>query len=415
VNTDYKLKYIILGLIKSVSGDILFLTIFTTSVLFLKCGISCADDFKWDAKVRATEEYSDNLYSSVRDKESDWATVVFSKGSVSNDTERLKFGLSGDVSWKMYANTHDLNHVDWDVGNGISWLADERMSLSSNLSASESSSIERYLSETGTLLDNPKTRTQRWNGSVNRMLLERLTGFVSVDVGHSTLSTADWNGNDYTLNSVGGSTGLTYQVDEWTKLNGVLSYGNYDYDTSKVRQFDAVLGVERALSERVSFSLNAGSSFSSFIYDKMVGLEIVNSAIVPVYAEDTIRSREFTGTATMTYRDDDNTLSLSAFQKEQPSVSNGRSLTVTSASVAYGRRVDEKLSVRVSGSYWYNRNDDPDLARPIKTRTWVVSPGIDYKIGENVLLQGIYSFTEYREKPDNVRRNVARVVCEYSY
>lgn len=386
------------------------------AALGLLAGVCRADDFTWEVKAGIAGEYGDNLYSEADDKASDGSMVLSSQARVSNDTERLKFQLAGELSGTVYGRYDDLNNLDWRVKNNVTWLAGERTSLSSNINVGEDSSIDRYLSETGTLLDTRKNRTLRWSGSVSHFLGERLTGFLGVDLADENLETGDDNGRDYSMNSYGLSSGLRFQADEQTRLSAVLGYGYYDYETSDVDQISAVAGVERSLSERLSCGLTAGALYTAYTYEVLEWRDNLNWTEPPliVTVEKTDRSWGFTGGANLSYRDDERTFRISVEEKSQPSTSEGRSLEVTSVNLGYQGKIDENLGYRVSGSYRFNRSDDPDLDSPLRTRTWQVSPALDYTIGDNLLIQGVYTFTEYREKPENIQRNVFRVMCEYT-
>jgi hypothetical protein len=374
-----------------------------------------ADDLEYKIKAGYSQEYNDNLYSYAESRMADWASVLSSQIMLSSDTDRLKMRVSGDLSGTFYNKYHDLNKADWDVNNNVIWLADEKTRCTSSLAVGKNSNIDRYLSETGTLLGTREQRTLKWNGAVSHDLFERLSVDTGAEYNYQALETADGNKTGNTLNSEGFSTGLTFQADERTALNLFLGYGNYDYHTSTVNQVYTGLGLSRSIDEKLSFSISAGTRHTEFTYNSLVGIDFLSNPAVYIFKEKTNRDWGFIGNAGLNYRLDDGFFKLTIDESLKPSTGYGQSVSLTSVDMFYSKRLDEKFTCRISGLYRYSRSDDPALTGSLRTKTWQVSPGLDYLLRDDLILKGTYSHTEYREESGTITTNVFRILCDYTF
>jgi hypothetical protein len=377
-----------------------------------------ADERKATPVIALKQEYSDNLFFTADNPESDFISTVSPGLELLNNTERLKAGLKLRLDSVSYADNSDLNNIDQDYSGSVRYAVSPLANLFSSAGYRRDSRVDRDFTETG-LTTNAATRDQyraQFGGDY------AWSEIVGMQMQYAYAEDAYQGGNytDYQSHDV--TWTISRDLSAYlANTVGRLNFGVTEYKTedSQVTNYTGMIGAERKLNELYSYFLDFGLHYTESTFDaiRLVPTSIPSLYLAVPYEEQT-QGSGLTGRAGLSYQDELNDGRLSFSHDVQ--AASGRNGTVerTAVQASAGRRLTEKSRVVFSAGYAINKSTDDALSADItdENSLWL-QPKITYVLTDQLTLESSYNYALIHDNAaDNDRdRNLVLLQLKYQY
>jgi len=273
-----------------------------------------ADDWIFKPFIGSSEQYTDNVFSSSSNEESDFVTSLDLGFKFGGETKRSKLDLSYNFSQDYYANNSQLDGYTQNlIGTGTVELIDNRFFIDGRVTFTEET-----LGSAGSTSAGERTqssgRTQVFNGSISPYLIQNFDGWVTgiaryghtetqffdADVGNASSAPANQTSNEFQIKLTSGtrftdikwawdnkllssesdandsfshfaSTGTSeLPLSRMFSLIGTFGYDSFDVtgiDDSKISGLFGGAGVRFHPNNRTDASVQVGRRFSDMVYD----------------------------------------------------------------------------------------------------------------------------------------------------
>ncbi|MHC1729289.1 MAG: hypothetical protein AB9866_25370 [Syntrophobacteraceae bacterium] len=361
------------------------------SIVSFVCA-SGAQDWQASSGLELTQEYSDNVFFTAEDKVDDLITRMQPKLQVARDTEVTQMRFGTKLNAEVYALHPDLSTVENDSQLQLTRSWSSRLSTGLNAFFSRNETLNQELEEAGLLA--VRTERYRYGGGITGMY--ELSENTSVQAGTSLEETLYPDGTfpDQRL--------MRFNIHPNWKLNdrntvGILAdYSIVDYKDLALNRILAMsLTWRRALNERMYFEAGAGVDFSWLQQDITVPELVIGPGGIPQIVFRKIRqestdnnyifsfklNKDWTqrfSSDISTGREQNNTVDAKSTERTYIRTSStyklselsnvrielGYDLNSTAGSgqedaqyfriaPAFSRRISERLSLSMGGSYEY--------------------------------------------------------------
>lgn len=382
-----------------------------------------ADERKVTATIALKEEYSDNLFFTADDAETDFITTVSPGLELNNATDRLNVGLKARWDGSMYQENSGLNALDHDYSGSLRYALTERANMFSSAGYKRDSRPDRDFTDTGLLLDAVEREQYRFSMGGGYALSEIFSMQMQYAYAEDTYAKDTSLSSDYTdTTSHDVTTTFSRDLSEyWANTVGRINLGLtvYDSDKSESSNFSATVGMERKLTELFSFHIDAGLRYTESQYDSY-RLVATSDPLVFVWQPYEIQTDGigFMGRSGVSYRDELNDGTLSVSHDVQAASGSSGTVERTSLQFQVGRRLTETSRIFCSTGYTINKSteDIADVSTTDET-SWRLSPGISYDVTQEFRVVGSYNYARVDDKAaDEERdRNLFMVRLEYRY
>ena len=358
----------------------------------LAAGSAGADELRIVPSLSAKGEYNSNLFFSDGQRVDTYVGTVTPGLEVTSRTERTDAGLSAQVPVRWYTADVDLDKVDQLYQGRLAHRFSPALRVSGTAGYRAQSSPDRFIEESGLAVFN---RSFRYNGSAaaEYAVSEKTAASASYtyekyDFRNSTTSDSETHG---------GTVLVVHDLGQrfpGTKGRAVLGVSRSAFDTSKVTNYSAAVGVERAVHELWSVVADVGARYTRSEFDT---LELVPVA-PPLFALVIVRRTEgdlgWTVNVSAVYKGETTGGSLTLYRDVAAAPGLGSAVQRSAAVLEARQRTTWELTPFLSAGYYLNRADAGQFStRSIDERTVRVRPGLRYDATKNFLIEAAYQYT----------------------
>lgn len=370
------------------------------------------------ATVGVKHEYTDNLFWSSDDEESDNITTVSPGLEANYNTERLKSEAKITIHGLLYHDNDDLNTIDQEYQANMRYGLTERANMFTSARYRRDSRSDTDFTETGQVVDNVDRDRYTFMAGGDYALSEVMRTQLSYTFDGEYYSDSDYS--DYASHNVG--LQFDRNLSAWlANTTGRLNFGfgYFDLDTGEVTTWSATVGGERKIDERYSFFADLGLIYvdSSFDAVRLVPSGIPGLYLVETY-EDGNSGVGVIGKAGIKYRGE--LIDGQFFASRSVSPSSGQDGTVarTLFQGELGRRLNEKSRISFAAGYVINKAEENRLsASEVDERSFWLWPALSYSLTDTVQLKLSYSYDyiDDREEESTTYRNLVMAQLVYTH
>ena len=340
-----------------------------------------ADELRVVPSLSAKGEYNSNLFFSSGQRVDTYVGTVTPGFEVTSRTERMDGGFTAQVPVRWYTADTNLDKVSQLYQGRLGYRFSPAFRISGTGGYRDQSNPDRYIEETGLAVVN---RSFRYNGSAaaEDTASEKTAASVSYtyekyDFQNATTSNSETNG---------GTVLVVHDLGQrfpGTKGRLVLGVSRSTFDTSKVTNYSAAVGVERALHELWSVVADVGVRYTRSEFDVIA---------------DTEDDFGWTANVSAVYKGEKSGGSLTLYHDVAAAPGLGSAVQRSAAVLDVRQRTTWELVPFVSAGYYLNRADAGQFgARSINERTVRVRPGMRYDATRNFFLEAAYQYTWLRD------------------
>ncbi len=373
-----------------------------------------ADEFKLTPSLAVEEEYNDNILYSSTGAQQDFITTISPGLALTDRTERMNIFLSGKLDHRLYSSHSDLNTTDQYYEGTGKYAFTPRLNLSGKALYSLDSRPDRDLETTGLSFTSVKRKRQNYTFSGDYLLSEKTMTTFSYDYLNDTydsLSYTDLDANTFNLGFIRDMSCFL----ESTKGRMNMGYAKYNTPGMRVDNYEATIGIDRALNEKWNFLLDGGARYT-ISETRFTELEIVQPfppfplfRAVPV--EKTERSRGWgtVGQLALTYKGERDNGTISASIDVLPASGYSGTTERTSFTFYVSRRFTYELYGTLSGGYYINKSSAGEFStQKTDENTMRIGPGVRYEFDKDKAIEAsyIYNRTQYKVRNTEAQRNI---------
>lgn len=380
---------------------------------------AAAADSQLITSVAAIYEYNDNIRLNAENELSDSIYTVSPKIELVREAERLTLRVDGTAEFYDYQEYDQFDDIDQWYNAAMDYRPTERWQIGLDGHASVDSQPDRDISETGLVLSNVQRKRLNAAASTRYALSEIISGGLSVAFNRENFDDPQTSDRkDYHA-----ALSLTRNLEEWlvrTSGSVRMAYSRYEFERSftRIRNQGAVtvndsvdqtnsvdvyaltVGTQSALTERFTFTVDAGGRYSHSQSDS-TSLLTFDPPLPPLASrqEESADSWGFVGSMGLDYRGERSRLSLLLSQDLQPVSGENSTANRTTVRLSGSVRLLEKLNARLAAQWYRNASDQNDAGQEkIDTRTWNVRGGLQWVLNDAFSLEGEYAYTVYEDR-----------------
>ena len=361
-----------------------------------------ADERKVTPSLDLREEYSDNLFLTRDNQESDAITTVSPGLAYSQRSERGEFDLRARLDSVHYAERTDLDSTDKEVKARFGYSPSQLLRLGADGMWSRDSRLDRDLETTGLAYSASRRTRQTYNLNGSLQLSEK--DMLQLDAGVSQ----DRYANP-ALSDVDGTTGrLAWNSDcsrYFTNLVGLvqINYGRYEYPSATVNTYTLGVGGEKKLSEVWSVNGWLGPSYTQTEYSSSFG--------------GTTEDTGLSGSLGLERTWETASLSLTLSQSVAPDSGRNSTVNRSSAGAKYKKQLSEDLVLGLDLRYFRNDTDSDNPSLDLDEHNYQFMPNASYRLTEDIRLESSYQHMSIDDKTDGTsrRRNLVFVKIVFSH
>jgi Putative beta-barrel porin 2 len=355
-----------------------------------------ADELRVVPSFSAKGEYNSNLFFSENPKVGTYIGTVTPGVEITSRTERTDAGVSAYVPARWYTADTNLDKVDQLYQGRLGYRFSPALRISGTAGYQDQSNPDRFIGETGLAVVN---RSFRYNGSAvaeytasEKTAASASYTYEKYDFQNSTTSDSETHGGTVLLVRDLG------QRFPGTKGRGMLGVSRSVFDTSKVTNYSAAIGVERAVHELWSVVADVGVRYTRSEFDVQ---ELVPVA-PPLFAVVTSRKTEgdfgWTVNVSAVYKGETTGGSLTLYHDVAAAPGLGSAVQRSAAVLDVRQRTTWELTPFFSAGYYLNRADAGQFStQSINQRTVQVRPGVRYDANKDLFVEAAYQYTWLRD------------------
>jgi hypothetical protein len=368
-------------------------------------GFALGADITLVPSVRVQAEYDDNIVF-ARDTnfvESDYRGIVSPSFLFNYATQRLRLDASGTMDILRYLDTDELDDEFYYGRFNVQYQLTERFSLLGNLGYTEDATTRTELQETGTffLRENRKRKTAGAGATYRVSETSEITGNYSY---------SDVNYERFSVDFKNHSAVISYnrQLSPRDVFTIQPTYYHYDSDVSTVDSPGLSFGWSHAFTELFSLRAFLGARYTKTEFEVaqvFFDFDPIFGTITPIVIESNETTTNWAGTADISVNKQGELYSLTfGFKQDLTYSSVGEPLNTSRFYGNFQRRMTERFSVGVDGSFYVNRpNTNLSDYFDFDRRYFSLRPFLNYRLTENHFLEASYRYQNSYD--DDVRDN----------
>ena len=307
------------------------------------------------------------------------------------------FSAYAPVRW--YTADTNLDKVDQLYQGRLGYRFTPALRVSGTAGYRDQSNPDRYIEETGLAVVN---RSFRYNGSAaaEYTASEKTAASVSYtyekyDFQNSTTSDSETHGGTVlVVRDLG-------QRFPGTKGRVVLGVSRSAFDTSRVTNYSAAVGVERAVHELWSVVADVGARYTRSEFDTQQLVPVTPPFFAVVTSRQTEGDFGWTVNVSAVYKGETTGGSLTLYHDVAAAPGLGSAVQRSAAVLEARQRTTWELTPFFSAGYYLNRADAGQFStQSIDERTVRVRPGVRYDATRNFFLEAAYQYTWLRNSAD---------------
>jgi hypothetical protein len=399
-------------MMKSIVGCVLLI------ILGIVVEITWADEFQLVPTVALREEYNDNIFFNSSNTESDFITTIGGSLELIERTERLDMNLFGGVAPFFYADFNELDDTDQNYNGKISYQFTPRYSASIDGGYFVDNRPDRDTIATGLVTGIDQRRRWRF-GADTAYQLSDISGIgLRYDYHRDNWKEENPEREDLTANDVflGYNRQFANRLGLTTgRLN--LSYGYYDFETSKNNTFYGGLGADHAFSERLTWKAELGARYVDSEFDVLQLVQVAPGVFQLRVVEESKKGWGMAGLAAMRYRLTEKTFSSLRFLHDiQPASVQGSTVVRTELVFFGNHKFTDKLAGFFSAGAYRNKADQDEFSfREVDINTFFIRPRIRWEFYENFTLEAAYSYIYHDDRAGDFDWDQNRVWVQIAY
>ncbi|OPY70273.1 MAG: hypothetical protein A4E57_00687 [Syntrophorhabdaceae bacterium PtaU1.Bin034] len=388
-------------------------------VSVLGAGPARADDFRLLPSITEELQYNDNVLISPTDRLSDFLSVTTGGLQLTDKTERMNLDVSAGATWNAYRRNTTFDSRGYRGSAQIGYLLNPRLQVSGQFSYMDDSQPDQELQTTGLVLDGVRRTNITADASAVYNFSEKTAG--SLLYGHGAVRYDSQRFSD--LNYDTATFGLTHDLSRFlrnTKATFNAAYARYSTADLDVENYEARVGLNHALHEKWSISVNGGVRRTDSTFDQVTLLGFAPVFVdgffgfVPVFG----RERESrvswggVGEVALSYQGELTDGTFAASQDIEPASGRGGTVERTAFTFSLGRQLSYEFRSRLAVEYFINSSKGNEFATiPTNTRTLNIRPSVRYDFNRDMFVEGSYTFTKLddREAGQTAYRNLFMV------
>jgi len=382
-------------------------------IVLLPPGAS-GDEFKVVPSLALREGHNDNILYTQSDPIRSWVTTVSPALTLTNRTEKTDLMLSGLVDVVRYHEESNYNSENQYYKGRLGYSFSPRASVQAEGGWSRDYQPDRDIETTGLVLSNNQ-RDRTYAGlSGNWVLTERLSAGASYYFEQDLYDTPEIS--DVTQNLA--SLGFTHLLGLATKGRLNVGYGSFRYTAQDTNSAWGTVGIEHTFHELWTVIVDVGGRFARTKY-QMQELQFVPPFfVVPVTVDKISEVWSGVGKASVNYKGEKTTLSLSASYDLAPSSGVSGATQRTSFVFDIRRRLTYEFSAAISTGYFLNYAAAGDYGTgSVNEATVFANPSLRYEFTRDLYLELMYSYaaTDYKDTDASANRNYVflRLFAQY--
>ena len=363
-----------------------------------------ADEFKVVPSLALREGYNDNILYTTSDPISSWMTTISPALTLTNRTEKMDLMLSGLVDIVRYHEESDYNSENQFYKGRLGYTFNPRASVQAEGGWSRDYQPDRDITTTGIALNNTQ-RDRTYAGlSGNWVVNERLSAGASYYFEQDLYDSPEFS--DVTQNLA--SVGFTHLLGLTTKGRFNAGYGSFRYTAQDTNSAWGTVGIEHTFHELWTLVIDVGGRFARTKY-QVQELQFVPPFLVPVTVDKTSEVWSGVGKASVNYKGEKTTLSLSAGYDLSPSSGVSGATQRTSFVFDIRHRLIYEFSAALSTGYFLNYAAAGDYGTTgIDEATVFAIPSLRYEFTRDMYLEMLYNYsmTDYKDSNTSATRNL---------
>jgi len=365
------------------------------------------DEFRVVPSLALKEGYNDNILYTQTDPISSWVTTVSPALTLTNRTEKTDLMLSGLVDIVRYHEESDYNSENQYYRGRLGYTFSPRASVQADGGWSRDYQPDRDITTTGIALGNTQRDRTTAGLSGNWVLTERLAAGASYYFEQDLYDSPEFS--DVTQNLA--SLGFTHLLGLTTKGRLNVGYGSFRYSAQDTNSAWSTVGIEHTFHELWTVIVDVGGRFARTKY-QVQELQFIPPFLVPVTVDKTSELWSGVGKASVNYKGEKTTLSLSAGYDLAPSSGVSGATERTSFVFDIRHRLTYEFSVALSTGYFLNYAAAGDYGTgSINEATLFANPSLRYEFTRDLYLELFYNYatTQYKDTDASAQRNMVFV------
>jgi hypothetical protein len=344
--------------------------------------------------VSAKQEYNENIFYDEENPLDDMITTVIPDVAFSRKTERFSASVEGRLESRHYWDNKGLNDTDRIFNGDLAVGLTERLTASAGAKYARDSRPDRDVESTGIILTNAVR--DHWTCQVGGDYVLTEKNRLGLNAAyHDEVFEEDAQDefDDFKYHQIGLSFSRYLVMD--ANLQSSFSYASYEYPEQDIRNYSFSVGIGKQITEKMSGYINAGGRFTTYtyqIYSYEFDAEAYQVVLVPVEIET--ETSGYTGSMGLSYSGEFSSLDISAEHDYRAGSGTNGMTQRTGGTLDFSYRLAEKLTARLTMSYFYNQSDENEYSTgDVDEWTGRVRPGIQYQINDWLGLSANYQHT----------------------
>lgn len=386
-------------------------------LVFLSVGNGLGADDSLTLSVSARQEYNDNIFYDERDQMDDLVTMITPGVSFDRETERVNVTLDGRVVSRWYNENEDLNASDQRYSAGIDAGITDRITAGASLNFDRDSTRDRDIETSGILLTNVERDKWTYQFSGNYFLSEKSRlGFNVAFHEEEFEDDAEDEFDDFKYRQAGFSCSR-YLTEDIT-LQAQASFALYEYPQQEVENYSGTVGIGKQMTETLSGYIHLGGRRTKFLYlTYTYDFDTSTFQFIPVPVENEIDKTGFVGNMGISWQGETASLNISAEHDLQATSGTNRATRRTGMNLSLSRRLTERVSVGLAGSFFENQSDKTEYSSEVERQTVRVTTRLQYRIRDWISLSVAYRYTRIEASVDreSVDNNTAWILLSLQH
>ncbi|MCP4694053.1 MAG: hypothetical protein GY859_38820 [Desulfobacterales bacterium] len=367
----------------------------TLILLIFPGGWARGAEVKLDPMVIVETKYNDNVFLDRVDLIRDFILKASPMLRYIHKTERLETSLLGRLDWIKYADTTELDDLDFLFQGSAGYMITPRWNVSAEAMLKRDSQPDRDLDSTGLRIGPATRHKQRYALSTEYILSEKSGAAFSCFYQQD-----DFDDPEYTdSRSLGGDLILTRNLGAlFTRpTNGRVNLGfsKYDYPESSVASYSLTLGVSRDFTERLGFLFDVGTRYTLSEYEVPIYMEWGGVQLPFILGYETMKTTGWGGTGQllMTYKNELSDLEVRLYQDISEASGYTGPLERTALSVEYNKRFTRYFNIKLNMEFFLNRAEgDEFYLREVRQKTFTCQPRVQYVLNRYISFEFVYHY-----------------------
>lgn len=345
-----------------------------------------ADEVNVIPSLALKEEYNDNVFLDINNKQSDFITTYTPSLVIAGATEQRSLSLLTGINGLIYDSNSSLDAVDFFIKGGFTYKYDPRLAVSAGASYVEDSRPDRIDQNGQAIL----SASDRQNIQLSAVYAVSEKSSANLSYAYSEES---YNNPGYLTTTVHSATlSQDYDLDRYlrqAKLLGDFGYFHSSTDISKADNYTATVGLTKKIHELWDVSLKAGGSYTHSEDDVITPISPTLNASATTREDDL----GWVANIAINYRGEKTNGSLAFKHDVVPSNGNNAALERTEISTNLSEKFTEKFSGKCSlGTSWLKSTQNQSSSQEIDENNIILNAGLRYDFSDFLSLEGNYRF-----------------------